>query len=105
MLALQKAVSGNVLFSNLEIEELTDVLDAMFLVVKKPKDIVMEQGDEGDNFYIISEGQVEVCIFIYFGFTFFVFSHTVINPPSFSQISLRFGLKRMKSRSLRSFLS
>ena len=63
MLALQKAVSGNVLFSNLEVAELTDILDAMFLVVKKPNDVVMEQGDDGDNFYIIYEGQVEVCFF------------------------------------------
>lgn len=29
--ALQKAVQGNVLFSELEKDELTDVLDAMFL--------------------------------------------------------------------------
>ena len=60
MLALQKSVSGNVLFAHLEADELTDVLDAMFLVAKKPGDVIIQQGDEGDNFYIIDTGAVEV---------------------------------------------
>lgn len=62
MQALQKAVAGNVLFSHLEAEELTDILDAMFLSVKGPGDVIMSQGDEGDNFYIIDSGTVEVWI-------------------------------------------
>eukprot|EP00047_Mylnosiga_fluctuans_P002489 m.224723 g.224723 ORF g.224723 m.224723 type:complete len:364 (-) comp11140_c0_seq1:65-1156(-) len=62
MLALQKSVSGNVLFSHLEADELTAVLDAMFLSVKKPGDVIIQQGDDGDNFYIIDSGTVEVWI-------------------------------------------
>ena len=60
MMALQKSVSGNVLFTHLEADELTHVLDAMFLVAKEAGETVMQQGDEGDNFYIIGEGTVEV---------------------------------------------
>jgi cAMP-dependent protein kinase regulator len=60
MMALQKSVTGNVLFTHLEKDELTDVLDAMFLVTKEPEDIIIQQGDEGDNFYIIDSGIVEV---------------------------------------------
>jgi hypothetical protein len=60
MIALQKSVTGNVLFTHLEADELTDVLDAMFLSTKKPGEVVIQQGDEGDNFYIIDSGIVEV---------------------------------------------
>lgn len=62
MEALQKCVSGNVLFAHLEHSELTDVLDAMFLVKHKPGEVVMQQGDEGDNFYCIGSGTVEVYV-------------------------------------------
>lgn len=60
MMALQKAVTGNVLFAHLESDELTNVLDAMFLVVKNAGDVIIQQGDDGDNFYIIDSGVVEV---------------------------------------------
>ena len=60
MLALQKSVAGNVLFTHLEADELNDVLDAMFVVVKKSGEVIMRQGDDGDNFYIIDSGTVEV---------------------------------------------
>jgi len=62
MLALQKSVAGNVLFTHLEADELTDILDAMFLVSKAPGDVIIQQGDDGDNFYIIDSGTVEVWI-------------------------------------------
>lgn len=62
MMALQKSVAGNVLFTHLESDELTDVLDAMFLVSKNPGDVIIQQGDEGDNFYIVDVGVVEVWI-------------------------------------------
>eukprot|EP00047_Mylnosiga_fluctuans_P002525 m.224863 g.224863 ORF g.224863 m.224863 type:complete len:357 (-) comp11163_c0_seq1:82-1152(-) len=62
MMALQKAVHGNVLFAHLEQDELTDVLDAMFLTVKSAGEVIIQQGDEGDNFYIIDSGDVEVWI-------------------------------------------
>lgn len=62
MEALKKAVSGNVLFAHLEEDELSDVLDAMFLVKEVAGTVVINQGDEGDNFYCIDKGHVEVWI-------------------------------------------
>lgn len=62
MMALQKAVAGNVLFSHLETSELTDVLDAMFLDTRKAGEVIIQQGDEGDNFYTVESGVVEVWI-------------------------------------------
>jgi cAMP-dependent protein kinase regulator len=62
MLALQKTVSTNILFQHLEPEELTQVLDAMFLVKNSAGDMIIKQGDEGDNFYCIHSGTVEVIV-------------------------------------------
>lgn len=60
MVRLQKAVSENILFQHLEDDELTEVLDAMFLVKKSTGETIIEQGDEGDNFYVIDSGEMEV---------------------------------------------
>jgi len=62
MQELIAAVNGNVLFVHLEKDELSEVLDAMFPVNKGPEETIMEQGDDGDNFYIIAAGTVEVWI-------------------------------------------
>lgn len=62
MMALQKTVSTNILFQHLEPEELTQVLDAMFLVKNAAGDMIINQGDEGDNFYCIHSGTVEVLV-------------------------------------------
>ncbi len=43
MMQLQKCVAGNMLFSHLERDELTDVLDAMFVVKHKAGETVMKQ--------------------------------------------------------------
>lgn len=62
MEALTKSVQENVLFQHLETSELKSVLDAMFEVSPKAGDIIIQQGDEGDNFYVIDNGTTEVLI-------------------------------------------
>ncbi len=60
MEALSKAISKNVLFSHLDENERSDIFDAMFPHSAAPEEIIIQQGDEGDNFYIIDSGDVEV---------------------------------------------
>jgi len=60
--ALEKAVAENVLFAGLEKDELNDCLDAMFLVKHHAGDVIINQGDEGDNFYVIEKGSVDVWV-------------------------------------------
>ncbi len=60
MAALSKAIAKNVLFSHLDENERSDIFDAMFPVNAIPGEVVIEQGDDGDNFYIIDSGEVEV---------------------------------------------
>lgn len=38
----------------------SDMFDAMFPVVHKGSEIIIQQGDEGDNFYVIDQGEVQV---------------------------------------------
>ncbi|KAA3677327.1 cAMP-dependent protein kinase regulator [Paragonimus westermani] len=59
MSALSKAIAKNVLFSHLDETERSDIFDAMFPVHRNPADVIIQQGDEGDNFYIIDQGEVD----------------------------------------------
>lgn len=62
MAALSKAIAKNVLFSHLDENERSDIFDAMFPINCLPGEPIIQQGDEGDNFYVIDQGEVEVCL-------------------------------------------
>jgi cAMP-dependent protein kinase regulator len=92
MLSLQRCVAGNVLFASLESDELTEVLDAMFLCNKQGGDIIMKQGDEGDNFYCIDKGTVEVWIAKDGGEP--EFFSDITDGGSFGELALIYGTPR-----------
>lgn len=60
MQALSKAIEKNVLFSHLDESERSDIFDAMFPVHNIAGEYIIKQGDDGDNFYIIDQGEVDV---------------------------------------------
>ncbi|XP_057605171.1 cAMP-dependent protein kinase type I-beta regulatory subunit isoform X3 [Hippopotamus amphibius kiboko] len=62
MTALAKAISRNVLFAHLDDSERSDIFDAMFPVTHIAGETVIQQGDEGDNFYVIDQGEVDVYV-------------------------------------------
>jgi cAMP-dependent protein kinase regulator len=62
MAALSKAISKNVLFSHLDDNERSDIFDAMFPVHRHAGEVIIHQGDEGDNFYVIDQGEVDVYV-------------------------------------------
>ncbi|CAL8266534.1 unnamed protein product [Gadus morhua 'NCC'] len=62
MTALAKAISKNVLFAHLDDNERSDIFDAMFPVTHIGGETVIQQGDEGDNFYVIDQGEVDVYV-------------------------------------------
>lgn len=71
MAALSKAIAKNVLFSHLDENERSDIFDAMFPVNCLSGEPIINQGDEGDNFYVIDQGDVEVrALARYAGFIF-----------------------------------
>lgn len=62
MASLRKAFAKHVLFAHLDDTERSDIFDAMFPVEKEPGEVIIQQGDEGDNFYVIDKGDVEVFV-------------------------------------------
>lgn len=60
--ALGKAMERNVLFAHLDDTERSDIFDAMFSVNYIAGETVIEQGDEGDNFYVIHLGEMDVYV-------------------------------------------
>jgi len=62
MQALSKAIQTNLLFSHLDDNEKSDIFDAMQPFNYKPGETIIQQGEEGDFFYIIDQGEVEVYV-------------------------------------------
>ncbi|XP_076852583.1 cAMP-dependent protein kinase type I-alpha regulatory subunit isoform X3 [Brachyhypopomus gauderio] len=59
MAALAKAIEKNVLFAHLDDNERSDIFDAMFPVNYIAGETVIQQGNEGDNFYVIDQGEMD----------------------------------------------
>ncbi|XP_064542064.1 cAMP-dependent protein kinase type I regulatory subunit isoform X2 [Drosophila montana] len=87
MNALSKAIAKNVLFAHLDESERSDIFDAMFPVTHTAGENIIQQGDEGDNFYVIDVGEVDV----------FVNSElvtTISEGGSFGELALIYGTPR-----------
>ncbi|KER28915.1 hypothetical protein T265_04373 [Opisthorchis viverrini] len=65
----------------------TDIFDAMFPVHRNPGDVIIQQGDEGDNFYIVDQGEVDI-------FVNNEYSSTVGEGGSFGELALIYGTPR-----------
>uniref|UniRef100_A0A673UL87 cAMP-dependent protein kinase type II-alpha regulatory subunit n=1 Tax=Suricata suricatta TaxID=37032 RepID=A0A673UL87_SURSU len=59
---LQEACRDILLFKNLDQEQLSQVLDAMFERTVKVDEHVIDQGDDGDNFYVIERGTYDILV-------------------------------------------
>lgn len=59
---LQEACKDILLFKNLDQEQLSQVLDAMFERLVKTDEHVIDQGDDGDNFYVIERGTYDILV-------------------------------------------
>lgn len=59
---IASATSNNLLFRNLEPDQKREVVDAMFERSVKKDELIIKQGDEGDNFYVVDSGLFQVSI-------------------------------------------
>uniref|UniRef100_A0A3P8V4G1 cAMP-dependent protein kinase type II-alpha regulatory subunit n=1 Tax=Cynoglossus semilaevis TaxID=244447 RepID=A0A3P8V4G1_CYNSE len=59
---LQEACRDILLFKTLDQEQFSQVLDAMFESRVQPQEHVIDQGDDGDNFYVIERGIYDIVV-------------------------------------------
>jgi len=57
---IKNALQHNALFSSLDDDELDKLIDVMESASYEPGELIIQQGDEGELFYIIDEGSVDV---------------------------------------------
>ena len=57
---IKNAVKDNILFKGLDDTLRGYIVDAVFEVSHKVGDAIIKQGDEGDNFYIVSKGECDI---------------------------------------------
>jgi len=62
MCALSEAIKKNILFSHLDENERGQIFDAMFPEIHLTGDVIIQQGEKGENFYIIDKGEVNVFV-------------------------------------------
>lgn len=77
----------NLLFAHLDADEQKAIFDAMFPVEKKEGETIIEQGEEGDNFYVIDSGEVDV-------FVNNEFVLSIKESGSFGELALIYGTPR-----------
>uniref|UniRef100_A0A3B4FV77 cAMP-dependent protein kinase type II-alpha regulatory subunit n=1 Tax=Pundamilia nyererei TaxID=303518 RepID=A0A3B4FV77_9CICH len=59
---LQESCRDILLFKTLDQEQFSQVLDAMFELIVKPQEHVIDQGHDGDNFYVIERGVYDIVV-------------------------------------------
>lgn len=87
MAALSKAIAKNVLFSHLDDNERSDIFDAMFAINRLAGEVIIMQGDEGDNFYVIDHGEVDIYVNN-------EYVSTIGEGGSFGELALIYGTPR-----------
>lgn len=88
---LTKTVCGILLFRSLEPEQTSEVIDAMFEKKIECGETVIQQGDDGDNFYVIDSGVYDVLVDVK-GEEKKV--HQFDNRGSFGELALMYNMPR-----------
>lgn len=90
---LSEAVRNILLFRALEKEQMNDVLDAMFERKVQKDELVIKQGDDGDNFYVIQNGIFHALV-ASDPSQEPVHIHTYDNRGSFGELALLYNMPR-----------
>ncbi|XP_010901525.1 cAMP-dependent protein kinase type II-beta regulatory subunit [Esox lucius] len=88
---LQEACRDILLFKNLDPEQFSQVLDAMFEKFFEVGEHIIDQDDDGDNFYVIERGTFDICMRVD-GVEKMVGSYD--NKGSFGELALMYNTPR-----------
>ena len=61
---LRAKMEKNFMFNTLNPKDKKSILEAVTLVTKKEGDVIIKQGDDGDNFYLVEQGQLNCTKFL-----------------------------------------
>lgn len=59
---IKSAISQNVLFANLDSEQMSKVVSAMYKLNVSQGEAIITQGEKGDNFYLVQEGEFDIFV-------------------------------------------
>jgi cAMP-dependent protein kinase regulator len=59
---LEESLRANIMFAHLDADERQQVFDAMFQVDFDAGAVIIKQGDDGDNFYVIDSGTCDIYV-------------------------------------------
>uniref|UniRef100_A0A6M2DE92 cAMP-dependent protein kinase type II regulatory subunit n=1 Tax=Xenopsylla cheopis TaxID=163159 RepID=A0A6M2DE92_XENCH len=90
---LAESVKNILLFRALDKEQMQDVLDAMFEKKVVAGDYIIQQGDDGDNFYVIENGVFQAFVKTDSGSEPKLI-HTYENSGSFGELALLYNMPR-----------
>ncbi|XP_050440577.1 cAMP-dependent protein kinase type II regulatory subunit [Adelges cooleyi] len=90
--ALATSVKNIFIFRALDPEQMNNVIDAMFDRQVRTGDVIIKQGDDGDNFYVIDRGTFEAYVNESDGSERLV--HTYENKGSFGELALLYNMPR-----------
>ena len=91
---LQERVQTCLLFRTLDVQQLAEVIDAMFEHKVKAEEMVIRQGDDGDYFYVIETGVYSALISTDAG-PKKVFTYE--NEGNFGELALLYNMPRAAS--------
>ncbi|CAG2121651.1 unnamed protein product, partial [Medioppia subpectinata] len=89
---LGEAVKNILLFRSLDPLEMSEVIDAMFERKVEEGEIVIRQGDDGDYFYVISDGTYKIVVSVDDGSEREVGEYT--GSGSFGELALMYNMPR-----------
>jgi len=91
-LHIENALKRGIMFAHLEDDQRTAVFNAMSEVRFKAGATIIQQGDEGDNFYVVAEGECDVYVSKSEAPSSLVTSYT--SGGSFGELALIYGSPR-----------
>ena len=92
--AIKNRMKNNFMFSALNPKDSKAILDAIVQVKKAPGEVVIKEGDDGDNFYLVESGELTCTKFLNPDDKEETFLKTYVPGESFGELALLYNAPR-----------